>query len=237
MVNAFYPSILSTGIERMALIDFIGPIHRSTPRNYIDRVINYDKAECAKVAKQFGKDYWDGERQYGYGGYRYDGRWRPIAERIAEHYSLQSGDKILDVGCGKAYLLYELTQVVPGIVVTGIDISEYGLVNAKDEIKDSLKIASATDLPFENSSFDVVLSLATLHNLYLNEVLLALKEIERVCSTKRKYIMVESYRNEVEKVNLLYWQLTCQSFFTPDEWRWCFSQANYRGDHGFIYFE
>lgn len=221
----------------MELIDFAGPVHRATARDYVARVTEADKAECATIAKQFGKDYWDGARHHGYGGYSYDGRWRPIAERMAAHYDMKAGDRLLDVGCGKAYLLYELTQVVPGLKVTGVDISEYGLANAKPEVRDNLQLANANDLPFEDGAFDIAISLATYHNLYVFDALAALKEIQRVCPGPRKYVMVESYRNESEKANLLYWQLTCESFFTPDEWLWCFSEAGYKGDYGFIYFE
>src|SRR5258707_14669567 len=110
----------------MALVDFVGHLHGRTKRDYRQRVFDDDKAECALVAKQWGADYWDGARKYGYGGYRYDGRWRSVAEAMAKHYDLKPGQRILDVGCGKAHLLYEFTQVVPGIEVVGLDISQYG---------------------------------------------------------------------------------------------------------------
>jgi protein-L-isoaspartate(D-aspartate) O-methyltransferase len=195
-----------------------------------------DKAECAEIAKQWGFDYWDGERKYGYGGYNYDGRWRPVAEAMAKHYGLKSGDRILDVGCGKGFLLYEFTQAVPGVEVAGLDISQYAVENAKEEIRPFLKTGTAERLPFEDSSFDFVVSLGALHNLLIHELHPALKEVERV-GRGEGYIMVEAYRNEREKVNLLYWQLTCGTFFTPQEWQWTFGQAGYSGDHGFIYFE
>ncbi len=220
----------------MAYIEFITQAHKSTKRNYVERVVSYDKAECAEVAKRFGKDYWDGDRKYGYGGYRYDGRWRVAARAIAKHYGLKPGDKILDIGCGKGFLLYEFTQVVPGIQVTGIDISQYGIEHAKEEVKPFLRVGNAAKLPFENHSFDLVYSITTFHNLYNYELHSALEEMERV-GKKKKYIVVESYRNEREKANLLYWQLTCESFYTPKEWEWCFKQAGYTGDYGCIYFE
>ena len=221
----------------MARIDFIQALHSTTKRNYVQRVVDHDKAECAAIARQFGRDYWDGERQYGYGGYRYDGRWRPIAEAMAKHYGLKAGDRILDVGCGKGYLLYEFTQVVPGVEVVGLDISQYGIDHAKEEVKPFLHQGTAASLPFADGSFDFVVSLGTLHNLEIQELFSAVREIERVGKGTQKYIMVESYRNEREKANLLYWQLTCQSFHSEQSWAWIYGEAGYRGDHGFIFFE
>ena len=220
----------------MTYVDFITKVHTSTNRNYVARVVEHDKADCATIAKQYGQDYWDGDRQYGYGGYRYDGRWLPIAKEMVKHYGLKPGDKILDVGCGKAYLLYEFTQAIPGVEVAGIDISQYGIDNAKEEVKPFLQIGNATKLPFEDNTFDFVVSILALHNLYNYELYAALQEIERVGKDK-KYIVVESYRNERERVNLLYWQLTCESFYTPDEWEWFFKQSGYTGDYGCIFFE
>jgi len=224
------------GDRSLAYVDFITKVHTSTKRNYVERVVEYDKAECAIVAKQYGKDYWDGDRQYGYGGYRYDGRWRPIAEKMAQHYGFKSGDKILDVGCGKGYLLYEFTQAIPDVEIAGIDISEYAIQNAKEEVKPFLQVGNATALPYPDQTFDFVVSILALHNLHNYDLYNALQEIERVGKDK-KYIVVESYRNEQEKANLLYWQLTCQSFYTPQEWEWFFKQSGYTGDYGCIFFE
>lgn len=220
----------------MAYVDFVSELHKSTKRDYVGRVVQDDKAECAIIAKKYGYDYWDGERKYGYGGYKYDGRWRSVAEKIAEYYNLKPNQRVLDVGCGKAYLLYELTQVVPGLIVNGIDISEYGLKNAKEEIKDRLQIANATKLPFEDNSFDLVISLTTLHNLKVFELKEAVKEIERV-SKGNSYIMVESYRNDREEMNMLYWQLTCASYYSVEEWEWLYKEWGYTGDYSFIFFE
>ena len=218
-------------------IDFVGQLHKRTERDYVGRVVEHDKAECATIAKQYGEDYWDGPRQYGYGGYSYDGRWRVVAEEMAKHYGLEAGMRILDMGCGKAYLLYEFTQVVPGLEVAGIDISEYGLANAKDEVQPFLKVAGADNLPFDDHEFDFVYSLTTLHNLKIFELYKAVQEIVRVGRGDAAYLMVESYRNEREKVNLLYWQLTCESFYSPEEWAWIYERNGYTGDYGFIYFE
>jgi ubiquinone/menaquinone biosynthesis C-methylase UbiE len=220
----------------MTEIDFIGKVHSSTKRDYFARVAEHDKASVAEVAKKFGQEYWDGERWQGYGGYRYDGRWRSVAEAMIMHYGIKPGDRILDVGCGKGFLLYDFTQLVPGVEVFGLDISEYGVLNAKQEIRDKLTIGNAKCLPWPDQHFDFVVSLGALHNLYLFDLFSALAEIERV-GKKSKYVMVESYRSEREKVNLMYWQLTCECFFVPSEWEFAFAKAGYTGDHGYIFFE
>jgi len=217
-------------------IDFVQGMHVATKRDYVQRVVEFDKAECSAVAKKFGAEYWDGARQYGYGGYQYDGRWRALAERLVEHYGLKPGMRVLDVGCGKGYLLYELTQVLPGIEVAGLDISTHAIENSKQEIRPFLREGTASDLPFEDDCFDLVVSLGVLHNLKIFDLYKALSHIERV-RRGGAYVMVESYRNEREKANLLYWQLTCESFYSPEEWQWIYGKAGYTGDFGFIYFE
>lgn len=223
----------------MPHIDFMSVIHKSTQRDYLARVNDpdYPKAKAAELAKQWGFDYWDGDRRICYGGYRYmEGRWEKVARALAEHYQLKPGMKILDVGCGKAFLLYDFTKVVPGLELQGIDVSDYAIANSKEEIRDRLQVGSAIELPYPDNYFDLVISINTLHNLHNYDLDKALREIERV-GKKDKYICVESYRNEVEKANLLYWQVTCEMFCTPAEWEWWFQQTGYTGDHSFIYFE
>lgn len=219
----------------MAHIDFLSSVHRQTKRDYLARVTEFPKGEAAELARKFDYDYWDGDRKTGYGGYRYDGRWRAVAEAMVKHYGLNSQSRILDIGCGKGFLLYDFTQLLPGISVTGIDISTYALEHCKEEVRPFLKVGSAVELPFEDKSFDLAISITTLHNLYCYDLDRALREMERV--SKSKYLCVESYRNEQEKVNLMYWQLTCEMFCTPTEWEWWFKQCGYTGDYSFIYFE
>jgi protein-L-isoaspartate(D-aspartate) O-methyltransferase len=221
----------------MGYIDLLSAIHKSTQRDYLARVNDpdYPKAKAAALAKQWGFDYWDGDRKVCYGGYRYmEGRWEKVARAMVEYYGLKSGDKILDIGCGKGFLLYDFTKVVPGLELHGIDISQYAIDNAKDEVKDRLQVGNATALPFGDNSFDFVYSITTLHNLHCYDLDKALREMERV--GKKKYLCVESYRTEEEKANLLYWQVTCEAFNTPEEWEWWFKQTGYTGDHSFIYF-
>lgn len=222
----------------MSYIDFMSVVHKATRRDYLARVNDpeYPKAKAAALAKKWAYDYWDGDRRINYGGYRYlEGRWERVAKAMADHYGLKAGDRILDIGCGKAFLLFDFTKVVPGIEVHGIDVSEYAVANAKEEVKDHLRVGSATKLPWPDKHFEFVYSLNTLHNLHCYDLDPALREMERV--GRKKYLCVESYRNEVEKANLLYWQVTCESFNTPEEWEWWFKQTGYAGDHSFIYFE
>ena len=210
----------------MPYTDFMSVLHKSTQRDYLARVNEpeFPKAKASELAKQWGFDYWDGDRRICYGGYRYmEGRWEKVARAMIEHYQLKPGDKILDVGCGKAFLLYDFTKVLPGVEVHGIDISDYAILHA-------------ISLPYPDHYFDLVISINTLHNLHNYDLDKALREIERV-GKKNKYICVESYRNEIEKANLLYWQVTCETFCTPEEWAWWFKQTGYTGDHSFIYFE
>lgn len=223
----------------MAYIDFMSVLHKATKRDYLGRVndAEYPKHKAAALAKKWDCDYWDGDRRINYGGYRYiAGRWEKVARAMAQHYGIKAGDRILDVGCGKGYLLYDFTQVVSGVEVCGIDVSQYAIEHAKEEIKDRLEVGNANSLPYPNNSFDLVVSITTLHNLYCHDLEKALREIERV-GKNHKYICVESYRNELEKANLLYWQVTCEAFNTPEEWEWWFRLTGYRGDHSYIFFE
>lgn len=223
----------------MAYVDFLSAVHKSTKRDYLARVNDpeFPKAKAAELSKKWDFDYWDGDRRICYGGYRYmPGRWAPVAEAMIKHYGLKPGDKVLDVGCGKGFQMYELTQVLPGLDVYGLDVSSYAIENAKEEMKDRITHGTAAKLPYPDKSFDFVFSINTLHNLHNYDLDAALREIERV-GKKHKYICVESYRNETEKANLLYWQLTCEAFCTPEEWEWWFKTTGYTGDYSLIYFE
>jgi len=220
----------------MEHLDFITSLHTRTKRDYVARVTDANKAECAAIARKWGKEYWDGDRKFGYGGYKYDGRWSVVAESMINKYGLTETSSILDVGCGKGFLLYELKKILPGAKIQGVDISVYGIENSKEEIRDFLLAGNAKKLDFDDNSFDFAYSITTLHNLLNFELKPAIQEIQRV-SRKNSYIAVESYRNEQEKANLLYWQLTCQSFYSADEWIWLFKEYGYTGDYEFIFFE
>jgi ubiquinone/menaquinone biosynthesis C-methylase UbiE len=195
-----------------------------------------DKVYCMKIAKKYGKDYWDGNRRYGYGGYKYiPGRWKLVAEKLIKIYSLNSKSKVLDVGCGKGYLLHEMKLLIPNLNIVGIDSSDYGLENAKEEIKPFIYKHKAEDrLPYKDKEFDLVISLGVFHNLRLSDLKIALSEVERV--SRQGYLMLESYRNEKELFNLQCWALTAESFFDKEEWEWVYNYFGYNGDYEFIYF-
>jgi SAM-dependent methyltransferase len=218
------------------LLNLVTPLHKKTKRKYIDRMTD-DKVHCMLKAKEYEFDYWDGDRRYGYGGYQYiDDRWKKVAQSLIDIYNLKHDAKILDVGCGKAYLLYELKQLLPDAEIVGFDFSRYGLDDAKEEIRNYLVRYRAQDrYPWGDNHFDLVISLGCVHNLRLFELQTALQEIERV--GKNKYIMMESYRTERELFNLQCWALTCESFFDSAEWIWLFNHFGYTGDYEFIYFE
>lgn len=216
-------------------LQIITPLHRATSRDYLGRMMD-DKVHCMRVAKEYGPDFWDGERRYGYGGYRYDGRWAVVAEKLIERYDLPANARILDVGCGKGFLLYEFTKLLPRARVCGFDLSEHALATAREEVRADLFRHDAREpFPFADNEFDLVISLTTLHNLEIFDLKTALREIERV--GKNKYIVVESFRNEQELFNLQCWALTCEAFFSVSAWEWLFAEFGYSGDYEFIFFE
>lgn len=220
------------------LVSIVTNNHLSTNRDYLARVNDPDfpKWKAAELAKKFDYDYWDGDRRINYGGYKYKpGYWQPVARDLISKYNLTSESKILDIGCGKGFLLFEISEILPGIEVRGIDISNYAINRAHPEIKNSLTVGSATRINYSDNYFDLAISINTLHNLYNYELEKALVEMQRVA--KRKYLCVESYRTEIEKSNLIFWQVTCEAFNTPQEWQWWFEKTNFDGDFEFIYFQ
>lgn len=210
--------------------------HRKTKRDYEKRMFN-KKINCMNIARKFEKDYWDGPRMYGYGGYKYKKNLlKPIALRLIKNYNLNNKSKILDVGCGKGFILYEIKKILPEINIRGFDISKYGLKNAKKEIKKFLHYGDAKKkFSYKNKSFDLVFSFNCLHNFQIYDLKNALKEIERV--GKKKLVVVEGYRNTKELFNLQCWALTADAFFSKKEWLWIFKEFGYTGDYELIYFE
>ncbi|MDA1330199.1 MAG: methyltransferase domain-containing protein [Chloroflexi bacterium] len=189
-----------------------------------------NKAENRAIAMKFGKEYFDGTREQGYGGYSYDGRWVPIAEDILRHFNLKPGDRVLDVGCGKGFLVKDLMKVCPGLEVFGLDVSEYAVMNCEPEIIGRVHLGNATHLPFPDNSFQAVLSINTVHNLDRAGCVQALHEMERLAPGKG-YVQVDAYRNPAEEQMFLDWVLTARTYGTPQFWVDMLGQAGYTGDY------
>jgi ubiquinone/menaquinone biosynthesis C-methylase UbiE len=186
--------------------------------------------DIVALARQYGELYWDGPREYGYGGYHYDGRWRPVARDIIAHFRLESGMRVLDVGCGKGFLVKDLMLECPGLEAFGLDISHYAVLRCPPEIVGRLHLGSADSLPFPDRSFDAVLSINTIHNLPRADAVKAMREIERL-SGGRAFVQVDSYLSPAQKEMFESWVITAQFHDYPDGWRQLFAEAGYSGDY------
>ncbi len=208
-------------------------LYPKAKRNLEERVAS-TTAEDRRLAKQFGREYFDGLRTQGYGGYRYDGRWVPVVKRFIEHYRLNETSAILDVGCAKGFMVHDFAQALPGANVRGVDVSEYAIENALETVKPLLQVANATELPFADNSFDLIISINTIHNLKLEDLKRSLREIERV-SRFSAFITVDAYHNEEERERMLKWNLTAETHMFVEEWKRLFDEVGYTGDyHWFI---
>jgi len=210
----------------------------------IDLLANYPKAKrnlqerleakteaVRAIARQFGKDFFDGDRQYGYGGFGYQPRfWQPVIPTFKSHFGLTERSSLLDVGCAKGYMMHDLAALISGIAVKGIDISDYAIANAIEDMKPHIQVANATHLPFPDRSFDVVISINTVHNLERADCAKALREIERV-SRGHSFITVDAYRTPEEKERMFAWNLTARTIMSVDEWVQFFAESGYTGDY------
>lgn len=211
----------------MAEINLLAKYPRAW-RNLVDR--KRGQEEHAVIARQFGREYFDGTREQGYGGYRYDGRWIPIARDIADHFRLAPGDRVLDIGCAKGFLLRDLMAVVPGLQAWGLEISQYAIDNCHSDARGRIVRGTAQQLPFASGSFAAALCINVVHNLRYDACVAAVREIERV-APGRGYIQVDAYRNDNERDAFLDWVLTAETFGKPDMWLRLFEQAGYAGDY------
>jgi ubiquinone/menaquinone biosynthesis C-methylase UbiE len=200
-----------------------------TKRN-IQKRTEAQTAENIAIAREYGEAYFDGPRELGYGGYRYDGRWIPVARDIVAHFALKPGDRVLDVGCAKGFLVKDLMTVCPGLEAFGLDISEYGLMHCQPEVVGRLHLGNCVKLPFPDGSFSAVISLNTIHNLVRAEAVTAVREIERL-APGRGFIQVDSYGTPEEKELFESWVLTAKFHDYPDGWTKLFAEAGFTGDY------
>lgn len=187
--------------------------------------------EHRKVARQFGKEYFDGDRLYGYGGYSYHPRfWQDTVKRFRDYYKLAEDDSVLDVGCAKGFMLHDFKELMPKLTIAGIDISEYAIKHAIETVKPSLRVGNAKELPYGDNFFDLVISINTVHNLPLEECKQALREIQRV-SRKHAFVTMDTWRVEEERQRLMKWNLTALTYMHVDDWRKLFAEVGYTGDY------
>jgi len=199
-----------------------------TKRN-IEKRKEAQTAENIAISRKYGQEYFDGPREVGYGGYRYDGRWVPIAEDIVRHFELKAGDRVLDVGCAKGFLVKDLMKVCPGLEAFGLDVSEYALTHCEPEVVGRLHLGSADKLPFPDESFSAVISINTIHNFERADAIRAVREVERL-APGRGFIQVDSYRTAEQRELFMSWVLTAKFHDYPAGWIKLFNEAGFRGD-------
>ncbi len=186
-----------------------------------------------EASRRFDFDYFDGDRMYGYGGYSYHPRfWTDTVKHIVNYYSLGNTSSVLDVGCAKGFMLKDFKILLPGASLAGIDISDYAIAHVEPEVSDLVQVACATDLPFDDNSFDLALSINTVHNLDQTNCIKALQEIQRV-SSRDACVVVDGWRTETERDALHAWTLTAKTMLHEDDWLALFSDAGYTGDYAF----
>ena len=213
----------------MAEIDLLKRYPRSK-RNVAGR--NATKTpEHKKIAKKFDREFFDGDRDYGYGGFTYDPRfWTDVVKDVITHYDLAPDCRILDVGCAKGFMLFDFSLQLPHATLKGIDVSNYAIQHCKPEIAHCLSVADARQLPFEDNSFDLVMSVNTIHNLGKDGVRKALQEMSRV-SANNCFLTVDAFRTNEEKESMFAWNLTAETILSVDEWKTFFHECDYFGDY------
>jgi SAM-dependent methyltransferase len=199
-------------------------------RNLAERAATKTEADRA-VARKFDREFFDGDRRHGYGGFTYQPRfWQPVIPTFVDHWGLKAGSSLLDVGCAKGFMLHDLKQLIPGIKVRGVDISAYAIENAIESVMGDVQVADARSLPFADRSFDVVVSINTIHNLDIDECRIALREIERV-SRGKSFVTVDAFRTDEEKERMFAWNLTAKTILSVDDWLALFEDVGYTGDY------
>ncbi len=199
-------------------------------RNLDERAVNKTDDD-RKIARNFGKEFFDGERKHGYGGFNYNPRfWSEVVKTFRDHWKLNVDSSLLDVGCAKGFMLHDLQELIPGIKLKGIDISDYAIENSMPSVKENLLVADAKKLPFPDNSFDYVISINTIHNLEIDDCGKALREIERV-SKIGSYVTVDAYNDDEEKDRMFKWNLTAKTIMSVKNWKDFFKENKYSGNY------
>jgi ubiquinone/menaquinone biosynthesis C-methylase UbiE len=202
-----------------------------TSRRPIDDRARLITPEDRQIARQFGPDYFDGDRLRGYGGYNYHARfWTETVRRFRDHYQLPPNAAVLDVGCAKGFMMHDFKLLMPEMTIAGIDISEYARENAIENMKAFIRVGNAALLPYPDSSFDLVISINTIHNLALQDCEQALREIQRV-TRREAFITIDAWRNDAERERLMKWNLTALTYMHTADWKKLFKEVGYTGDY------
>lgn len=213
----------------MAEINLMDRYPRS--KRPIDERAKLITEEHRNIARKFGPEFFDGERLHGYGGYNYHPRfWQETVKRFKEHYGLSDAASILDVGCGKGFMLHDFKELMPDSTVAGLDISNYAIGKGMESVKGCLRVGNAKELPYEDNSFDLVISINTIHNLPLEECKQSVREIERV-SRSHAFLMVDAWRNDEEQARMMKWNLTALTYMHVQDWQTLFDEVGYTGDY------
>src|SRR3546814_12720989 len=190
----------------MAEVDLLARLPRSKRNVQARQHARTD--EHIRISREYGETYFDGPREYGYGGFRHDGRWVLVAEYMIAHFGLKPGMRVLEVGAAKGFLVKDFMIACPGLEAFGLDVSRSALDHCEPEVVGRLHLGDARSLPFPDGSFDAVVSINTLHNLPRDGVIAALREIMRVTRGRNAFVQVDSYRDEAQRLLFLDWVLT-----------------------------
>ena len=189
------------------------------------------------IARKFDVEYFDGDRLTGYGGYNYNPRfWTDTVAHIKDFYHLDDNSKILDIGCAKGYMMHDLSLLIPGAEIKGVDVSNYAKENSIESMQDNIVVANANNLPFPDDYFDLVIAINTLHNLPLIDCKQAFREINRV-TKNNSFVMNDAWRDAKGKQAMLNWNLTALTYMSCDDWEELFKEVDYNGDYYWFFAE
>lgn len=201
------------------------------PKRNLDKRLSEKTPDIVKTAREFGKEFFDGERKFGYGGFFYNPKyWEIVVKDFVDYYKLSTNAKILDIGCAKGFMLYDFKRLFPEINIYGIDISQYAIDNCHAAVKNNVKVGDAKNLEFDDNFFDLVISINTVHNLDLDDCINSIKEISRV-SKANSFITVDAYNTDEEKERMYKWNLTAKTIMSVDDWKNTFKKIGYNGDY------